>query len=158
MLAMLPFRPASTAIRTINRASIARYASDASAASPQGSPFAPRHFLGIADVTPGELSTLIRNASYYKQAIKSGNAPQEKVVDSLGEADSSLSTSLTGKTIALTFNKRSTRTRISTEGAVAILGGHPMFLGKDDIQLGVRENYSVLRLPQHVRISNTSPY
>ncbi len=35
------------------------------------------------------------------------------------------------------FNKRSTRTRVSTESAVSIMGGHPMFLGKDDIQLGV---------------------
>lgn len=38
------------------------------------------------------------------------------------------------------FNKRSTRTRVSTEGAVAQMGGHPMFLGKDDIQLGVNES------------------
>ena len=35
------------------------------------------------------------------------------------------------------FSKRSTRTRVSTESAVALMGGHPMFLGKDDIQLGV---------------------
>jgi ornithine carbamoyltransferase len=38
------------------------------------------------------------------------------------------------------FNKRSTRTRVSTEAAVATMGGHPMFLGKDDIQLGVNES------------------
>jgi ornithine carbamoyltransferase len=38
------------------------------------------------------------------------------------------------------FSKRSTRTRVSTEGAVVQLGGHPMFLGKDDIQLGVNES------------------
>lgn len=37
------------------------------------------------------------------------------------------------------FNKRSTRTRVSTEGAVARMGGTPMFLGKEDIQLGVNE-------------------
>jgi ornithine carbamoyltransferase len=36
------------------------------------------------------------------------------------------------------FSKRSTRTRVSTEAAVTMLGGNPMFLGKDDIQLGVR--------------------
>ncbi|KAL9125078.1 MAG: hypothetical protein Q9217_005661 [Psora testacea] len=47
---------------------------------------------------------------------------------------------LSGQTIAMTFNKRSTRTRISTEGAVVALGGHPMFLSKDDIQLGVNES------------------
>jgi ornithine carbamoyltransferase len=47
---------------------------------------------------------------------------------------------LRGQTVGMTFNKRSTRTRISTEGAVVALGGHPMFLGKDDIQLGVNES------------------
>lgn len=40
----------------------------------------------------------------------------------------------------MSFSKRSTRTRISTEGAVVTLGGHPMFLSKDDIQLGVNES------------------
>jgi ornithine carbamoyltransferase len=40
----------------------------------------------------------------------------------------------------MSFSKRSTRTRVSTEGAVATMGGHPMFLGRDDIQLGVNES------------------
>lgn len=40
----------------------------------------------------------------------------------------------------MTFNKRSTRTRVSTEAAVATLGGYPLFLGKEDIQLGVNES------------------
>jgi ornithine carbamoyltransferase len=47
---------------------------------------------------------------------------------------------LAGKTVAMTFSKRSTRTRVSTEGAIAAFGGSPMFLGKDDIQLGVWQN------------------
>jgi ornithine carbamoyltransferase len=38
------------------------------------------------------------------------------------------------------FSKRSTRTRVSTEGAITLLGGHPMFLGSQDIQLGVNES------------------
>jgi ornithine carbamoyltransferase len=38
------------------------------------------------------------------------------------------------------FSKRSTRTRVSTEAAVALMGGHPMFLGSGDIQLGVNES------------------
>lgn len=46
------------------------------------------------------------------------------------------------QTVAMMFNKRSTRTRVSTEAAVKLLGGHPMFLGKDDIQLGVNEALS----------------
>ncbi|MCJ1256980.1 ornithine carbamoyltransferase [Lignoscripta atroalba] len=95
---------------------------------PATSPFAPRHLLSIADLTPSELITLIRNASSHKQAIKSGSIPK------------SLLGSLTGKTVAMTFSKRSTRTRVSTEAAVVAMGGHPMFLGKDDIQLGVNES------------------
>jgi len=37
------------------------------------------------------------------------------------------------------FSKLSTRTRVSSEAAVVAMGGHPMFLGKNDIQLGVNE-------------------
>ncbi|KAJ3346095.1 ornithine carbamoyltransferase [Entophlyctis luteolus] len=43
---------------------------------------------------------------------------------------------LAGKTLALLFTKKSTRTRISGESAWAAFGGHPMFLGAGDIQLG----------------------
>lgn len=42
--------------------------------------------------------------------------------------------------MALMFSKRSTRTRVATETAVAYLGGHAMFLGSQDIQLGVNES------------------
>ncbi|KAL6714890.1 ornithine carbamoyltransferase [Lecanora helva] len=99
-----------------------------SAASPPTSPFAPRHLLSIADLSSTELTTLVRNASSHKKAFKSGSIPK------------SLVGSLAGKTVAMTFNKRSTRTRVSTESAVAALGGHSMFLGKEDIQLGVNES------------------
>jgi ornithine carbamoyltransferase len=74
------------------------------------------------------VTTLVRNASSHKTSIKSGAIPK------------SLLGSLTGKTVAMMFNKRSTRTRVSTEAAVAAMGGHAMFLGKDDIQLGVNES------------------
>ncbi|KAJ3010716.1 UNVERIFIED_CONTAM: ornithine carbamoyltransferase [Siphonaria sp. JEL0065] len=43
---------------------------------------------------------------------------------------------LEGKTLGLLFTKKSTRTRISSEAGWAALGGHPMFLGSNDIQLG----------------------
>ncbi|KAH8144562.1 uncharacterized protein LAJ45_11459 [Morchella importuna] len=92
------------------------------------SPFAPRHFLSIADLSASELSTLVRQSSKAKHAIKTGNI------------STSLQGTLSGKTIAMMFSKRSTRTRVSTEAAVVYLGGHPMFLGKDDIQLGVNES------------------
>ncbi|KAG8936956.1 ornithine carbamoyltransferase [Tulasnella sp. 418] len=48
--------------------------------------------------------------------------------------------SLANKTIALLFSKRSTRTRIAAETGASLLGGRAMFLGKDDIQLGVNES------------------
>jgi ornithine carbamoyltransferase len=86
--------------------------------------------LSIADLTPAELTTLVRNAHQHKTAIKSGT----------GEVPHTLRGALAGKTVAMTFSKRSTRTRVSTEGAIATMGGSPMFLGKDDIQLGVNES------------------
>lgn len=95
---------------------------------PPTSPFAPRHLLSIADLTPAEFSALVRNAASHKRSIKSGTMPQNLIG------------SLSGQTVAMIFSKRSTRTRISTEGAVVQMGGHPMFLGKDDIQLGVNES------------------
>jgi ornithine carbamoyltransferase len=84
--------------------------------------------MSIADLTPSEFTALVRNAATHKATIKSNR-------DSFP-----LRTALQGQTVGLVFNKRSTRTRISTEGAIAAMGGQPMFLGKDDIQLGVNES------------------
>ena len=46
----------------------------------------------------------------------------------------------TGKTLALIFEKRSTRTRCSFETAFGEEGGHPVFLSTQDIQLGSKES------------------
>ncbi|PGH27489.1 ornithine carbamoyltransferase, mitochondrial [Polytolypa hystricis UAMH7299] len=126
-------RPSYTtkALRSLSKAQLRRYSAPAwpaTPSTPHTSPFAPRHLLSIADLSTAEFTTLIRNASLHKHAIKSGSIPE------------CLSGTLSGKTVALIFSKRSTRTRISTEGAVVTLGGHPMFLGKEDIQLGVNES------------------
>ena len=120
---MPSFRPSPSALRSLTKAQYRRYSFPA---SPPTSPLTPRHLLSIADLTPAELTTLVRNAHQYKQAIKSGSIPRN------------LPGALAGKTVAMTFSKRSTRTRVSTEGAVVTMGGHPMFLGKEDIQLGVQ--------------------
>ncbi|KAI4245103.1 MAG: hypothetical protein L6R40_002702 [Gallowayella cf. fulva] len=98
------------------------------ATTPLTSPFAPRHLLSIADLSSTELTALVRNAFLHKQAMKSGSIPE------------TLLGALSGKTIAMMFSKRSTRTRVSTESAIAAMDGHPMFLGKEDIQLGVNES------------------
>jgi ornithine carbamoyltransferase len=46
----------------------------------------------------------------------------------------------TGKTLAMLFEKRSTRTRCSFETAFGEEGGHPVFLSTQDIQLGSKES------------------
>jgi ornithine carbamoyltransferase len=121
-------RQITRSLRSLDRAQRQASRAYSSAATPPTSPFAPRHLLSITDLTPAELTSLVKNASSHKIAIKSGSTP------------TNLQGALKGKTIAMLFSKRSTRTRISTEGAVVTLGGHPMFLGKDDIQLGVNES------------------
>jgi len=45
-----------------------------------------------------------------------------------------------GKTLAMLFEKRSTRTRCSFETAFGEEGGHPVFLSTADIQLGAKES------------------
>ncbi|CAG5123684.1 unnamed protein product [Candidula unifasciata] len=47
---------------------------------------------------------------------------------------------LVGKSAALVFQKRSTRTRLSAEMGMTKLGGSACFLGPDDIHLGVNES------------------
>ncbi|KAL6243083.1 ornithine carbamoyltransferase [Rhinocladiella similis] len=86
----------------------------------------PRHLLSLSEVTATELATLVNNATHHKTHRADAAWP--------------LRSSLYGQTVALLFSKLSTRTRVSTEGAVASMGGHPMFLGKNDIQLGVNES------------------
>ncbi|KAK4238913.1 mitochondrial ornithine carbamoyltransferase [Achaetomium macrosporum] len=93
----------------------------------------PRHLLSISDLSPAEFTRLVLNASSHKAAVKAAFAAGE-------QSPKPLHGSLTGKTVAMMFSKRSTRTRVSTEAAVQLMGGHPMFLGKDDIQLGVNES------------------
>ncbi|KEF55863.1 ornithine carbamoyltransferase [Exophiala aquamarina CBS 119918] len=86
----------------------------------------PRHLLSISDLTDKEFAHLVDNATIIKGHYKSRSWP--------------LRSALSGQTIALMFSKLSTRTRVSSEGAIVAMGGHPMFLGKNDIQLGVNES------------------
>lgn len=85
-----------------------------------------RHLISISDLTTSEFKSLVQRAQHHKSLIKSGTKPA--------------TWPLQGELVAMLFTKRSTRTRISTEGAAAYFGGQPMFLGKDDIQLGVNES------------------
>lgn len=89
-----------------------------------------RHLVSISDLSTSEFKTLVTKAIEYKSIVKTGT--KEQIKESHDK--------LLGKTVALIFSKRSTRTRISSEGASSFFGAQPMFLGKDDIQLGVNES------------------
>ncbi|KAI8084753.1 ornithine carbamoyltransferase [Halteromyces radiatus] len=89
---------------------------------------APAHFITTADYSADQLFNLVDRAI------------QLKVEAKYQPAQTSRERPLTGKTLALLFSKLSTRTRVATETSVAYLGGHAMFLGSRDIQLGVNES------------------
>lgn len=86
----------------------------------------PPHLLTLADLTPAQISFLLTSSLTFKSLAKSFSP-------------NSLRNSLSARTIAMIFSKRSTRTRVASETATKLLGGHPMFLGSQDIQLGVNE-------------------
>jgi len=76
----------------------------------------PRHFLTGAELTAGELAALIDRAVELKGAPLSSRA-------------------LTARSVALIFEKPSTRTRLSFEVGIHELGGHPLVLRSDELQL-----------------------
>ncbi|MDD5935839.1 MAG: ornithine carbamoyltransferase [Clostridiales bacterium] len=83
-----------------------------------------RSFLTLKDFTPEEIAYLLDLAADLKAKKKKGITGQ----------------SLKGKNIALIFEKPSTRTRCSFTIGCIDEGGHPEYLGKDDIQLGHKES------------------
>ncbi|MCG8426015.1 MAG: ornithine carbamoyltransferase [Chromatiales bacterium] len=80
----------------------------------------PRHFLSLMDLTAEELHTLIERAIELKRMLRAGETY----------------TPLTLKTLAMVFEKSSTRTRVSFETGMTQLGGHALFLSSADTQLG----------------------
>lgn len=79
-----------------------------------------RHFLDIDDLRADELEELLDLASAYKEKRKEGVPHPD----------------LERRTLGMLFQKPSTRTRVSFETGMTQLGGHAIFLGADDIQLG----------------------
>ncbi|HYA37697.1 MAG TPA: ornithine carbamoyltransferase, partial [Candidatus Methylomirabilis sp.] len=79
----------------------------------------PRHFLTLLDLSPDELRRLIARARKLKSMLRRGrkHAP------------------LAGKTMAMIFEKSSTRTRVSFEAGMAQLGGTSLFLSPRDTHL-----------------------
>lgn len=83
-----------------------------------------KSLLSLKDFQPEEIEYLIDLSAELKAKKKSGE---------LGDK-------LKGKNIALIFEKPSTRTRCAFTVACVDEGGHPEYLGKNDIQLGHKES------------------
>ena len=84
-----------------------------------------RHFISIADTTVEQLQQVFDTAFALRQQRQQGvaNAPV-----------------LAGKTLAMIFEKKSLRTRVSFQQAMYELGGHAINLAQEQIGLGVRES------------------
>lgn len=79
-----------------------------------------KHFISVTDATPEEFNQILTLTEEIKNKRKNG-VPF---------------TPLKGKTLGMIFTKSSTRTRVSFEVGTVELGGYPLFLSSDDIQLG----------------------
>ena len=83
-----------------------------------------RNFLTLKDFTPEEINEFLELAATLKEKKKQGI----------------YGTSLKHKNIALIFEKPSTRTRCAFTVGCTDEGGHPEYLGVNDIQLGGKES------------------
>ena len=81
------------------------------------------HLLSIRDLGKDEITELMERAAYLKAEWPKGNRPRP----------------LADKTVALIFEKPSTRTRVSFEVAITQLGGSPLFMTSRDSQLARSE-------------------
>lgn len=79
-----------------------------------------KNFLKLADVTKEEMTKLLNLADQLKYEKKQG-IPHHR---------------LAGKTLAMIFQKSSTRTRASFEAGMVQLGGYPMVMNANDLQMG----------------------
>ena len=79
-----------------------------------------RHFITESDLSAGEFRALIESAIELKRGWQQGEVRQ----------------TLQNRTLAMIFEKASTRTRCSFEAGMNQLGGHAINLSPNDSQLG----------------------
>ncbi len=79
-----------------------------------------RHFLGLNDLTAGELMDVIARSAELKAARVRGDRVH----------------TLMGKVLGMVFEKASTRTRVSFEVGIFELGGHGVYLSQQGTQIG----------------------
>ncbi|MFZ4579936.1 MAG: ornithine carbamoyltransferase [Myxococcota bacterium] len=77
-----------------------------------------KHFLSVSDLSPAQAADMLVLAD----RIKREPAKYRKALE--------------GQTLAMIFQKKSTRTRVSFEVGMYQLGGHALFLSATDIQIG----------------------
>ncbi len=87
---------------------------------------APRHFLDLLDLSSGELRRVLDAAAVMKSARIKGAPSQRRP--------------LVGKTLAMIFDRPSTRTRVSFEVGMRELGGETIMLTGAEMQLGRGES------------------
>lgn len=83
-----------------------------------------KDFLAISELSKDDIFEIFDLAKKLKQKQKSGEAHRY----------------LDGKALAMIFQKPSARTRVSFEVGMFQLGGHALYLGPNDIQIGKRES------------------
>lgn len=84
-----------------------------------------RHFLDIKDFNRETLAGMLDHAASMKAGLAAGRDGEQP---------------LAGKSIAMIFEKPSTRTRVSFEVGITQLGGTPLILSASDLQLGRGES------------------
>lgn len=80
-----------------------------------------KHLLKMLDLTGEEIIEILNLADQLKYELKHG-IPHSHL--------------LKGKTLGMIFQKASTRTRVSFETGMYQLGGYPLFLSSNDLQIG----------------------
>jgi ornithine carbamoyltransferase len=89
----------------------------------------PRHFLDLSDLDAGDLTAILERGQSMKQA-------REGQAQGVTEPASPLS----GKLLAMIFERPSTRTRVSFDVAMRQMGGETLLLSAHDMQLGRGES------------------
>ena len=86
----------------------------------------PAHFLSVDDLTAAELIAVLDRAD----ELKADRAARMRAASALPREE------LRGRTVAMVFEKPSTRTRVSFQVAITELGGAPLPLSSAELQLG----------------------
>ena len=85
---------------------------------------APRHLLSSQDLDVETQDRVLASAATLRDQRRAGRVPAH----------------LAGREVALLFEKPSLRTRVTFDVGISQLGGHPVYLGPDEVGIGRRES------------------